>query len=70
MVTPPQHPTFTLRLGMKDVELALQAGRDTGVPLPMAVPVMQQHIAAIARGYGDRDWAALGNYIMDAAGAG
>lgn len=70
MVTPPQKPTFTLKLGMKDVELALQAGGDTGVPMPMAALIREQHIAAVARGYGDRDWAALGNYIMDAAAAG
>lgn len=69
MVTPPHDPTFTLRLGMKDVDLALQAGSDTGVPMAMAALIREQHMAAIAQGYGDRDWAALGNYIMDAAGA-
>jgi 3-hydroxyisobutyrate dehydrogenase-like beta-hydroxyacid dehydrogenase len=69
MIAPPENPTFTLRLGMKDVELALQAGADTGVPMPTAAAIREQHVAAIAKGYGDRDWAALGNYIMDAAGA-
>jgi 3-hydroxyisobutyrate dehydrogenase-like beta-hydroxyacid dehydrogenase len=69
MVAPPQNPTFTLRLGMKDVELALQAGDDTAVPMPMAAVIREQHIAAIAKGYGERDWAALGNYIMDATDA-
>jgi 3-hydroxyisobutyrate dehydrogenase-like beta-hydroxyacid dehydrogenase len=70
MVAPPASPTFTLKLGMKDVELALQAGGDTGVPMPMAALVREQHVAAIAHGYGDRDWAALGNYVMDTASAG
>jgi 3-hydroxyisobutyrate dehydrogenase-like beta-hydroxyacid dehydrogenase len=67
MITPPENPTFTLKLGMKDVELALQAGGDTGVPMPLAALVREQHVAAIGHGYGDRDWAALGNYIMDAS---
>ena len=68
MIEKPAEPTFTLKLGMKDVELALQAGGETGVPLPMAALIREQHIAAIARGYGDGDWAALGNYIAESAG--
>lgn len=68
IIEPPSQPTFTLRLGKKDVELALEAGADTGVPMPMAALMREQHIAAINRGYGDGDWAALGNYIAESAG--
>lgn len=68
IIEPPTHPTFSLRLGRKDVELALEAGGDTGVPMPMAALMREQHVAAIDRGYGDRDWAALGNYIAECAG--
>ncbi len=64
----PAQATFTLKLGMKDVELALQAGDDTAVPLPLAALLRDQHLAAIARGYGDKDWASLGNYIAESAG--
>ena len=64
----PVQATFTLKLGMKDVELALQAGDDTAVPLPLAALLRTQHLAAIARGYGDREWASLGNYIAECAG--
>lgn len=64
----PEQPTFTLKLGMKDVELALDASRDTGVPMPLAELLIRQHAAAVARGYGDREWAALGNYIAEQAG--
>lgn len=64
----PTSATFTLKLGMKDVELALQAGEDTAVPLPLAALLSAQHQAAIARGYGDREWASLGNYIAECAG--
>jgi 3-hydroxyisobutyrate dehydrogenase-like beta-hydroxyacid dehydrogenase len=68
IVNPPQNPTFPLKLGLKDIELALQAGSDTGVPMPMAAVIREQHQAAIADGFGDRDWAALGNYIAKMAG--
>ena len=68
MIEKPEQPTFTLKLGMKDVELAIHAGRETGVPLPTAALLHRQHLAAIARGYGDQDWAALGNYIAETAG--
>lgn len=64
----PAQPTFTLNLGLKDVELALQAGHDTAVPLPLAALLREQHLAAIAQGYGEREWAALGNYIAERAG--
>jgi len=61
-------PTFALKLGLKDVELALEAAGDTHVPMPMAGLLREQHIAAIASGYGDKDWAALGEYIAERAG--
>jgi 3-hydroxyisobutyrate dehydrogenase-like beta-hydroxyacid dehydrogenase len=69
MIEKPGQPTFTLKLGMKDVELALEAGSRTGVPMLMAALIREQHLAAINRGYGDLDWAALGNYIAECAGA-
>ena len=61
-------PTFVLRLGLKDVELALEAGGDTRVPLPMADVIREQHLGAIARGLGEKEWAALGDYIAERAG--
>ena len=67
MLDNPPQPTFPLRLGLKDVELALQTATDLGVPLPSAELMREQHLAAIAHGYGERDWAALGTYIMDSA---
>lgn len=44
--------TFTLNLGLKDVELALQAGKATGAPMPQAALLQEQHRAAIKVGYG------------------
>lgn len=67
MLQPPRSVTFPLRLGLKDVEVALQAGEETGVSMPLAALMREQHLAAIAAGYGEKDWAALGNYLMDTA---
>ncbi len=68
MLEKPASPTFPLRLGLKDVELALAAAKEAGVALPSAVLIRDQHLAAIAHGYGDKDWAELGNWIAEAAG--
>ncbi len=67
MLDNPDNPSFTLKLGLKDVELALQTAADLDMPLPTAALMREQHLAAIAQGYGERDWAALGTYIMDGA---
>jgi 3-hydroxyisobutyrate dehydrogenase-like beta-hydroxyacid dehydrogenase len=61
-------PTFPLHLGLKDVELARETGADCGVPLPTADLLREQHLAAIAHGFGDLDWAALGEFIARRAG--
>jgi 3-hydroxyisobutyrate dehydrogenase-like beta-hydroxyacid dehydrogenase len=67
MLDNPDNPTFPLTLGLKDVELALQTAADLKVPLPTGELLRAQHLAAIAAGYGERDWAALGTYLMDSA---
>lgn len=67
MLKNPASATFPLTLGLKDVELALQAAADLGVTMPTAELLRTQHLAAIAAGYGKRDWAALGTYLMDSA---
>ena len=61
------NPTFTLKLGLKDVELALQTAAGLDLTLPTATLLREQHLQAIAHGYGERDWAALGTYLMDSA---
>lgn len=67
MLENPDKPSFPLRLGLKDVEAALTTARLLGMPLPSADLMRKQHLAAIAAGYGERDWAALGTWIMDGA---
>ena len=68
IIDEPPAATFTVKLGLKDVELALQVGADTGVPLPLGELMREQHRGAIARGYGEREWASVGNYIAEKAG--
>jgi 3-hydroxyisobutyrate dehydrogenase-like beta-hydroxyacid dehydrogenase len=50
---------FKLRLGLKDVGLALEAAQDSAVPMPLASLVRNHYLNAIAHGRGDADWAAL-----------
>ena len=38
-----------------------------GANRPAGELLREQHLNAIAAGYGERDWAALGTYIMDSA---
>jgi 3-hydroxyisobutyrate dehydrogenase-like beta-hydroxyacid dehydrogenase len=59
---------FTLPLGLKDVELALEAGHDLQAPLPAASVARDHMIAALARGRADWDWGALATAVREAAG--
>lgn len=61
ILKPSDTPTFALRLGLKDIEQALDAGASAGVPMPLAALLRSQHLAAIAAGYGEHDWSVLGH---------
>jgi len=61
-------PGFRLRHGLKDTKLALAAGEDAAVPLPTASLARDRYLAAMARGWGDLDWAALARVSAVAAG--
>jgi 3-hydroxyisobutyrate dehydrogenase-like beta-hydroxyacid dehydrogenase len=52
-------PGFKLVLGLKDVNLALDAAKATGVVLPAAEVVRDRMVDARARGWGDKDWSIL-----------
>jgi 3-hydroxyisobutyrate dehydrogenase-like beta-hydroxyacid dehydrogenase len=53
-------PGFTVKLGLKDIKLALAAAELVGVPLPSGSVVRDRLVGAIAHGEGDKDWAVLG----------
>jgi 3-hydroxyisobutyrate dehydrogenase-like beta-hydroxyacid dehydrogenase len=61
-------PGFRLRHGLKDARLALAAGEDVAAPLPIASLARDHYLAAMARGWGDLDWAALARVSALAAG--
>jgi 3-hydroxyisobutyrate dehydrogenase-like beta-hydroxyacid dehydrogenase len=50
---------FKLKHGLKDVRLALQAGDEVAVPLPLASLMRDHYLSAVARGWAEIDWAAL-----------
>jgi 3-hydroxyisobutyrate dehydrogenase len=52
-------PTFTTKLLRKDFDLGLAAARDLQVPVPIAAATHHVVQAAIGRGHGDVDFAAL-----------
>ncbi len=59
---------FNLRLGLKDVRLALKAGESVDVALPIASVVRDHMLAAIGRGYDKHDWSVLGKLAAENAG--
>lgn len=50
---------FAMRLGLKDIKLALASGDLHQVPLPAASLVRDQFLAGIANGDADIDWSAV-----------
>jgi 3-hydroxyisobutyrate dehydrogenase len=62
------HPTFTATLLRKDFDLGLAAGRQLGVPLPVAALVQQLIQSLVGHGYGDSDFAALLELAAASAG--
>ncbi len=59
---------FAMPLGLKDLELALEAGGDVQAPLPLAGLIRERMLAALAQGYTDRDWGALAELSAKDAG--
>jgi 3-hydroxyisobutyrate dehydrogenase-like beta-hydroxyacid dehydrogenase len=59
---------FKLRLGLKDVRLALEAAGAAEVPMPLASLLKDHFLEGVARGMGERDWSALGALAAERAG--
>jgi len=60
---------FKLRHGLKDVRLALSAAEEVTTPLPLASLIRDHYLSAMARGWGESDWAALTRVLEENAGA-
>jgi 3-hydroxyisobutyrate dehydrogenase-like beta-hydroxyacid dehydrogenase len=59
---------FAMPLALKDVTLALQAGHELRVPLPMASLLRDRLLAALARGRDGWDWSGLTSVAREEAG--
>jgi 3-hydroxyisobutyrate dehydrogenase-like beta-hydroxyacid dehydrogenase len=59
---------FAMPLGLKDVTLAMKAGEELRVPLPLAGILRDHFLTALARGRDAWDWAGLASAIREAAG--
>lgn len=59
---------FALTLGLKDVNLARSAAEGLGVTMPTAELLRTHYEEAIAFGWQDRDWAAIGEVPAKKAG--
>ena len=61
------NPGFRLELHRKDLGIALAAGREYGVPLPVTAIVDQILEALVAKGSGSKDHSAILTFIEDLA---
>jgi len=59
---------FALRLGLKDVRLALAAAEECESPMPLASLVHDHLLAALAQGQGDLDWSSMARVLARNAG--
>ncbi|WP_066899804.1 NAD(P)-dependent oxidoreductase [Mycolicibacterium houstonense] len=60
---------FAATLGLKDVKLALSAGDELQVPLPIASLLRDRFLTLLATGGGELDWSAMGALSAWEAGA-
>ena len=58
-------PGFKLSLGLKDIDLALDAAGSLGLHLPAADVVRTRMLDGVAQGLGEKDWSVFAN-IVDA----
>ncbi|MCB1825662.1 MAG: NAD(P)-dependent oxidoreductase [Candidatus Competibacteraceae bacterium] len=61
-------PGFKLALGLKDIELILETGASSRMPLPAADLVHNRLLAAVAKARGDLDMTALALGVSEDAG--
>ena len=59
---------FRLRLGWKDVRLALQLAADGEVPMPVGALLRDRLLSALAKGRADLDWSAIALGCSEDAG--
>lgn len=70
MIADRKHETagFALRLGFKDIRLAIAAAENVDAPLPVASLVHDHMLTAIGHGWDTYDWSVLGQLAAEHAG--
>lgn len=63
-----QPAAFTVRLGLKDIRLVMEAAEELGVPMPFASVVRDHLISGVAQGGGELDWSSIARVIARDAG--
>ena len=61
-------PGFKLRLGLKDVRLALSAAESVDAPLPIASLIRDHMLTALSRGMEELDWSSTAKLAAENAG--
>ncbi len=61
---------FALKLGLKDIRLALEMAEECASPMPMAAVVRDHFIEALAHGQADQDWSSIALASARAAAVG
>ena len=59
---------FRLALGLKDIQLALQTGASSSVPMPIASVLRDRGLESVAKGRADMDWTAMALAVAEDAG--
>ena len=59
---------FRLKLGLKDVRLAMAAAEAQAVPMPVASVIRDHALEGIANGMADKDWSSLAQVVSKNAG--
>lgn len=70
MIADKQHTPagFALPLGLKDLNLVLEAADQAKVPMPLAGLVKQRLLSGVAKGRDEMDWSALALGVLDDSG--
>ena len=59
---------FALKLGLKDIRLALETAQDCVSPMPVASLIRDRFLTAVALGHGESDWSSLAKIAARDAG--
>jgi len=59
---------FALKLGLKDLRLALETAQECASPMPLASLLRDHLLAALAQGQGEMDWSSISQVVARNAG--